>query len=300
MRPSLVLISCLAGTSAFPVTHSIAPEAASTYKAIVASWVSAMSRPSNTFIGSSLSGTGHEGPSQRRFKSRVRGKFKALEEGSGQQLQIPTVQQPELDSPAAKHSGGQKKECNGSRQEAKHSRDSKDQVNQAAFKDPGEQGGCSSFIRKSKGPGGGGFLDLPPAAEPIVDVGVNLCHKSFQKSLPDIIKRALHAKVTRMVSELLSSTLNCNTPQHLKTVSLTQDSMYVKQKSWHRTLQTVSTVCLCISRPCVSSRQKLQGWACVPLCTIQVPHSALLLSQPDKMSWILRHTHNLLILCVQH
>lgn len=202
MRPSLVLISCLAGTSAFPVTHSIAPEAASTYKAIVASWVSAMSRPSNTFIGSSLSGLG---PSRRRFKSKVQGKVKAVEESSREQLEVPTVQQPELCSPAAKHSGGQKKECNGPTQEAKHCGDSKDQVHQAVREDSGEQEGCSPSIQKSKGPGGGGFLDLPPAAEPIVDVGVNLCHKSFQKSLPDIIKRALHAKVTRMVSELLSS-----------------------------------------------------------------------------------------------
>jgi Tat protein secretion system quality control protein TatD with DNase activity len=45
----------------------------------------------------------------------------------------------------------------------------------------------------------GGLLDLAPSAGPIIDIGVNLCHKSFQKSLPAIVKRALAAGVTRMV-----------------------------------------------------------------------------------------------------
>jgi len=42
-------------------------------------------------------------------------------------------------------------------------------------------------------------LDVPGAAAAIVDIGLNLGHKSFQKSLPDIVSRALDKGVTRLV-----------------------------------------------------------------------------------------------------
>jgi hypothetical protein len=45
--------------------------------------------------------------------------------------------------------------------------------------------------KKLMSPGGGGYLGLKPAAGPIVDIGLNLCHKSFQKTLPDIVRRAV-------------------------------------------------------------------------------------------------------------
>jgi TatD DNase family protein len=42
-------------------------------------------------------------------------------------------------------------------------------------------------------------LALEPSAAPIIDIGVNLAHKSFQSSLPDIISRAYRSNVTRMI-----------------------------------------------------------------------------------------------------
>lgn len=42
-----------------------------------------------------------------------------------------------------------------------------------------------------KSHGGGGFLDLPASAAPIVDIGLNLCHKSFKATIRDIVSRAL-------------------------------------------------------------------------------------------------------------
>jgi len=53
--------------------------------------------------------------------------------------------------------------------------------------------------KKPQTPGGGGFLDLPPAQGAIVDIGVNLQHKSFAKSLPAILQRAQDQGVAGIV-----------------------------------------------------------------------------------------------------
>ncbi len=42
-------------------------------------------------------------------------------------------------------------------------------------------------------------LALQPSAAPIIDIGVNLAHKQFQSSLPDIISRAFRSNVTQMI-----------------------------------------------------------------------------------------------------
>ena len=44
-----------------------------------------------------------------------------------------------------------------------------------------------------------GYLALEPSAGEIIDIGVNLAHKSFQSSLPAIISRAYACNVTKMI-----------------------------------------------------------------------------------------------------
>mmetsp|Transcript_17759 Transcript_17759/g.43062 ORF Transcript_17759/g.43062 Transcript_17759/m.43062 type:complete len:434 (+) Transcript_17759:119-1420(+) len=44
-----------------------------------------------------------------------------------------------------------------------------------------------------------GFLGLPPTKVPLVDVGINLMHKSFAKSLDDIVKRSIENGVTTLI-----------------------------------------------------------------------------------------------------
>eukprot|EP00292_Cryptomonas_paramecium_P023233 CAMPEP_0113673042 /NCGR_PEP_ID=MMETSP0038_2-20120614/6631_1 /TAXON_ID=2898 /ORGANISM="Cryptomonas paramecium" /LENGTH=192 /DNA_ID=CAMNT_0000589443 /DNA_START=68 /DNA_END=642 /DNA_ORIENTATION=+ /assembly_acc=CAM_ASM_000170 len=60
-------------------------------------------------------------------------------------------------------------------------------------------------------------LKIDACVSPIVDIGVNLAHKSFQASLPEIIHRAFESNVTAMV--ITGSTVKCSSDA----ISLTRD-----------------------------------------------------------------------------
>ena len=57
----------------------------------------------------------------------------------------------------------------------------------------------ASTASRSKHGSSDGYLSLEPSVAPIVDIGVNLAHKSFASTLPDIILRAFRSNVTKMI-----------------------------------------------------------------------------------------------------